>query len=279
VTSFNFVGRYSIYNLDLTVVDAEGGVVDSDALPVATFKAWGDDDTVIWTRAMSRISLGTYRVTISSVESSEPGLYYLLSNYAISGVAQVYRTDIEIPQTASSLYESLSPEFREVVESVWDRFEDLIDSPIGGPHLSAYTQSNFGRERVAQLLRIGMGVINTAAQPSASYSLDKDFPFDAWGPVLEQATVVEVVKHLMRSYVEQPDVQGVQAARMDRRDYLNRWSQLLTIEQDTLRQQMQTFKMSHMGLGRAGVLVAGGMFPNVTPRIPGVRMRGGRTLY
>lgn len=278
MTSFNFVGRYSIYNLDLTVVDAEGGIVDADALPVATFKSWVDEVT-IWTRTMTRLSLGTYRVTISSVESSDPGIFFLLSEYDLSGVPQVYRTDIEIPQTTSSLYESLTPEYREIVEAVWDRFEDLIDSPLGGPHLAAYTQSNFGRERVAQLLRIGMGVINTAAQPSASYSLDKDFPFDAWGPVLEQATVIEVIKHLMRSYVEQADVQGVQAARMDRRDYLSRWQQVLTIEQDTFRQQMQTFKMSHMGLGRAGVLVAGGIFPNVTPRIPGLRMRGGRSIW
>lgn len=103
MTSFNFVGRYSIYNLDLTVVDAEGGIVDADALPVATFKSWVDEVT-IWTRTMTRSSLGTYRVTISSVESSDPEILFLLSEYDLSGVPQV---STSVPQTTSSLYESV----------------------------------------------------------------------------------------------------------------------------------------------------------------------------
>lgn len=271
MSNFNFVGRYSIYNLDLTVVNASGAVVDADALPTAAFKDWSTNTTV-WSRTTAKIATGTYRLTISSAESADPGLFYVIFSYALSGVAQQYRADIEIPSSSSSKYEALPVAYRAIVESVWDRFEDLIDSPIGGPHLMSYAQSNFGRERVAQMMNIAMGTLNTMAQPHSTYAIDDSFPLDQWGPVLEKATVIEVIKHLIRSYVEQPNVSGVSAARFDRRDYMQRWNDVLRIEQAEFASQAEVFKMSNMGLGRGRVLVGGGVFPNI-PYTPGARTR------
>ena len=63
------------------------------------------------------------------------------------------------------------------------------------------------------------------AQPHMTYTLNEpgQFPHEQWGALLEFATYIETIKHLKRSYVEQPDWQGVTVARADRRDYLQRW--------------------------------------------------------
>jgi hypothetical protein len=77
--------------------------------------------------------------------------------------------------------------------------------------------------------------------------------------------MVEVIKHLMRSYVEQPDAQGIATARLDRRDYLQRWQVMFQIESDELKQLQDVFKIAHMGLSSPTVLVSGGVYGNYGP--------------
>jgi len=273
VSQFQFVGRYSIYNLDLTVVDANGLVTDADSLPSASMRHYAND-TVVFTRSTVKIATGVYRLVLSSVETSDAGLYYVLWTYNLSAIPQEYRSDIEIPTTLSSQFEALSDGYRAIVEQTWDRFEDLFDSAVGGPHLREYTQSNFGRERLAGLLRIAIGKLNTASQPHQSYSIeDNNFPFASWGALLEQALYVETVRHLMRSYVEQPDPQGINVARLDRTSYYQRWQSILSVEQSALDGMLDHFKIASMNLGRAGVLVAGGAYGNFTRTVPPGRPR------
>lgn len=138
-----------------------------------------------------------------------------------------------------------------------------------------YAQSQFGRERVAQLLSQAMNILNTTSQPYQSYSTDPDsgFPFAEWGGLLTQATYIEVIKHLMRSYVEQADVQGVSLARLDRRDYLQRWETILRMEMDTFTPMLAIYKMAAMNLGRSSILVGGGVFGNYGPTMNPARGR------
>jgi hypothetical protein len=194
----------------------------------------------------------------------------MIWTYALAGVVQEYIAPIEVGLT-SPAYEALGVGFRGIVESVVFRFGDLFDSPMGGPHLQVYFQTHFGRGRLAQLLQVAVGKLNTIAQPHQTYSLDESnpFPFAKWGAILDQALFVQAIRHLIRSYVEQPSVEGVTVARMDRRDYMQRWQEVLTIEQDDLDQQLETFKIAHMGLGRPRVMVSGGLYghwaPNMLP--------------
>jgi hypothetical protein len=149
------------------------------------------------------------------------------------------------------------------VDGVWYKFADGFDSALGGPHLQMYMQSTFGRETVASMLSSAMGMLNTTSQPYQSYGVfppATPFPMEPWGPLLDTALTIEVIKHLMRSYVEQPEAVGVQQARLDRRDYLQRWQTILDIEVQELNNQLPIWRISNMNLGYTAVVVDGGYY-------------------
>lgn len=234
--------------------DADGNVVAAQMVDEAS----GD---VVFTREAPRLALGRYGVPLTGVDTAADGLYALVFTYTLAGLPDLATDYLEIGPAAPA-YDALSPGYRAVVESVWVRFADLFDSPLGGPHLATYAQAHFGRNRVAQLLRVAVGRLNTISQPRYTYSLDGDFPFEAWGPLLEQGLYVEVLKHLMRSYVEQPDVSLTSSAvsRLDRRDYMARWEAMVAMESKDLDSQMDSFRMETLGLGNVHVLVSGGAY-------------------
>lgn len=272
---FQFVGRYSIQNVDFTVIDSMGAVANADAAPTVGLYNYATGALVVSRPSVQVTNPGVYRITLSSVETSNPGLWYLLWSYNFATVAQQYRTNIEIPSSTSKLYDTLSDGYRSIVDGVWMRFEDGFDSNVGGPHLQMYAQANFGHERVAQLMGIALKRINTASQPHTTYAMSAgtDFPFTEWGGILEQATAIEAIKHLMRSYVEQPAADGVNVARLDRRDYLSRWGEILEIEEKQFEDALAVFKLAQMNLGRGSVLVSGGLYGSLHPTNPTRRPR------
>lgn len=221
--------------------------------------------TPVFTRTATSTALGLYSVALSSVDTVTPGNYSLTFSYSIDTEPSVYAFDIEVGNT-SPAYDALSDGWKDVVENVWVRFSDLFDSAYGGPHLQTYLQSHFGRNRLAQLLRQAVGRLNTIAQPNSTYSVGGDFPFAQWAPLVESALYVEVVKHLIRSYVEQPEVVlGTSISRTDRRDYMQRWKEVLDMETEDLQRALGLFKMSQMNLGGVSVLLSGGAFGNFGP--------------
>ncbi len=249
-------------------IRVQGAPADPDGSTVTVTMTNTATSVVVFTRAATRVDVGRYEVTLSTAESSVLGTYALLWQYAIAGVAQGYQTEIVIG-SAEPAYDTLAEPMQIVVDNVSVRFADLFDSPHGGPHLQTYFQSHFNRGRIAQLLRVAVGVLNTTAQPFQSYTIDGDggasFPINQWGPLLEQALYVEVVKHLIRSYVEQPLFQGGGVTRLDRRDYMDRWRAVLDDERDQLRSQLEVFKIANMGLGKPKVLVSGGVYGRFGP--------------
>jgi hypothetical protein len=246
-----------------------GGVPAASDGNVAAARMETLDGTIIFDRQALSTATGTYEVVLSSAETQTPGIYKVVWSYTIDGIPQNFTALLEVGES-SPAYDHLDEGMKGVVESVWLRFADLFDSPEGGPHLQVYFQTRFGRGRMAQLLRQALGRLNTIAQPHMTYSLEgppdgKQFPLAQWGGLLEQALYIEAIKHLIRSYVEQPEAVGVNVARLDRRDYMTRWQTILTMEQADLQSQLDVFKMAHMGLGRPRVLVSGGVFGTYGP--------------
>lgn len=266
------------------VVHRDGQPADADGNLVTARMETLDGTTVVFERSALHTDPGTYEAILSSAETASPGIFKVTWSYTIDGAPQTFVSLLEVGES-SPAYDRLDDGMKAVVESAWVRFADLFDSPQGGPHLQVYFQTRFGRGRMAQLLSIALQRLNTVAQPHTTYSLEgppvgRQFPLAQWGGLLDQALYIEAVKHLIRSYVEQPEPVGVNVARLDRRDYMQRWQDILRMEQDDFKGQMDVFKMAHMGLGRPSVLVSGGVYGSYGPtRLPGSAAARPRYYY
>ncbi|MFI0967078.1 hypothetical protein ACH4S8_37690 [Streptomyces sp. NPDC021080] len=267
-----YVSRYGAAEFGLQVM--RGGVPgDADGAVTVSLEYDTPAATVVFSRAAEHPGVGQYTVRLGSTETATPGPYVLVWQYEVDAVAQEWRVWLEVGKAAPA-YDVLADPMKMLIETTWNRFSDLFDFASEGPHLQTYVQSNFGRNRLAQILKIAVGRLNTVAQPFQSYTIDGDggasFPVDQWGSLLESALYVECLRHLMRSYVEQPEVQsGSGVSRLDRRDYMDRWGTVLQGEEEVLTKQLEHFKISNMGLGRARVLVSGGAWGRWGPnRLP-----------
>lgn len=267
VAERQYVSQFAQDLLAFTV-RAAGVVTDPDDNTVHVVMINEDTQTTVFERDATRFDVGDYETHLTSMESADPGNFRVRWTYLVDGLPGVYEGALEIGRS-SPTYDALAPEMKEVVDQVWARFDDLFDSPEGGPNLQTYYQSKFGRGRVAQLLRIAVGRLNTVSQPFMTYTVDGDggasFPVQQWGALLERALYVEVIKHLRRSYVEQPQFMGGQVTRQDRRDYLQRWGEILQDEEEDLGKQLDSFKIRNMGLGRPAVMVSGGVYGRWAP--------------
>jgi hypothetical protein len=270
-----YISQYSQPPLTLSIYIA-GQPADPDGSSVnAQLFLQNPDGTVsaVNTYTAVRENAGVYTVTPSSADTAIPADAELAWSYVISGQPEQYATLLVIGR-ANPYYDALPQAMQDLLELVWVRFADIVDSPSGGPNLQAYYQAHWSRGRMAQLMAVALAKINSIAQPWSNYTLNGAsgalFPTAQWGGLLQQYTLVEAVKHLIRSYTEQPEAQGVQAARLDRRDYSDRWRQVLADETAELRSLLDVFKIRHLGLGNPKVLVSGGTYGRYAPtRIAG----------
>lgn len=266
-----YVSQYATDTLGLAIVKA-GSPADVDADVTITLLREADG-VQVFQRPANHMALGMYETQLSSAETATPGLYTVVWTYTMDGLAQEYRTYVEVG-SANPSYDVLTPEMKDIVDTTWIRFADLFDSPGGGPNLMTYFQTNYSRGRMAELLRVAVGTLNTVAQPYQTYTIDgvghAAFPVAKWGALLEKSLYIETVKHLIRSYVEQPMFVGGSVTRLDRRDYMDRWRTVLADEEPTFRQQLEVFKIANMGMGKPAVLVSGGVYGRYGPtRIAG----------
>lgn len=274
-----YVSQYSMPPLQLQIyVAGVPGDPDGQSVTASMLLQNGDGTTSpVNSYAATRIGTGNYQVVPSSSDTSVPADAELIWAYSISSAPQQYATYIVIGP-ANPAFDTLPPDMQDLVELVWVRFADLCDSPAGGPNITAtpYFQAHWSRGRVSQLMTIALQKINGVSQPWSNYSTGAPgsqgppFPVRLWGGLLNQYTYVEAVKHLIRSYTEQPDLAGGSVTRLTRRDYTDRWREVLRDEEAELKSLLDMFKIRHMGLGNPRVLVSGGTYGRYAPtRIAG----------
>lgn len=264
-----YISRYG--TATFAVVVTRNGVPASADGPVSatlTDDSLTGPEAVIWTGPANQTSTGTYEVVLSSMQTQAVGDYTLTFAYSLDGTGQVYGYEIEVGP-ASPAYDALGEEWLGAVDAVWAKFADLFDSPYGGPNLQVYIQTNFNRGRLAQLLPVALQRLNSASAPHVTHEFNgTSFPFANYGGLLAQSLYIEVLKHLVRSYVEQPEViLGTAVSRVDRRDYMNRWSEVLQMEQGEFERDLSRYRQANMGLGNFHVLVSGGAFGNIGPYV------------
>lgn len=236
--------------------------------PATTIQISGPMVDPVYSGVCTSPSQGTYQVDLAATQALVPGYYRFDFTFTLNGEPITTSQFIEIGPPSPS-YDALQPPFVNAVENVWLKFADIYDSPFGGPYLTVWYNTHFGRGRVAQLMEQAVWHLNNSAQPATTYSVTGIspmgggaplFPLNQWAGLLNTATTVEVLKHLMRSYTEEPIVIGNVSVRLDRRDYLQRWGSMLATEQAQLTSETSVWKVQMMFNGSPRVLIQGGAF-------------------
>lgn len=157
---------------------------------------------------------------------------------------------------------------------VWQKIEDIFDSDEGGPWLRDMTLNTFSRDKMPEFIAEGLFDINQQNPPTnltSTYFVSNGNPTQD-APVLVEATYLAVILHLISSYVEQPLPQGAQVVYEDRRDYIQRWTQVYEIEMARYMRWVALFKRKFLGLGHAKGLIftrAGRMMGPYAPNLYG----------
>lgn len=271
-----YFGRNTVQTVGLSLVGSDGtSPLDADGDVKFSYYAESSDATtpLFTDRIAAHPSTGLYEITLSAEETGSTGNFYGVWTYQVGGQDEVYTVYMVVGES-NPAYDQLPEDFKQVVDNVWVRFADLFDSAEGGPNLQSYFQAKWSRGRIAQLMAIAVQKINGVAQPWTGYTLNgvggPKFPTEFWGGLLASYTYVEGVKQLIRAYTEQPAFAGPPIARQDRRDYAQRWRQVLEDEQAELKSQLDVFKIRHIMSGSPRVLVSGGTYGRYAPtRIAG----------
>jgi hypothetical protein len=198
----------------------------------------------------------TSTISIPPLLTVEPGLYKGRARFTLpDGTVRSEPVSFEVIDPLADHSNAAGEDG--IVELAWMKLEDLFDSELGGPHLRDRTLANFNRDKLARLLPDAFYMVNATYQPAGSFD-ENTFPYIPHAPLLAQALLVSGIRHLMRSYVEQPNpVGGGQITYFDRRDYLQRWQSIYTIENQQFIEWMDLFKKDQMGYGQTSTLVGG----------------------
>lgn len=124
-------------------------------------------------------------------------------------------------------YDSLPDEAKGIVDAACAWFGDAFDNSMFGPFVEEFT--GFSKDRMAQLVEPALGDVLTYVGIQGLNFTVANYPYkmSIAKRCLSLAMTVEVIRHLMRSYVEIPDTSRVGTNDLVRRDYLSRWGSLL----------------------------------------------------
>lgn len=218
-------------------------------------------------------------------DTTQTGMYRVLARFTFDTGeirSETFSFEVEDPLNPPP------PTKRETIaDAVWLRFEDLFDSEEGGPWLRDMTLRYFDKRKFPQF--IDEALIDINMQPPMTTATILDFTTavvtgnaDIDGPDVDQTvlvlgTMLAIIRHLMRSYTEQPLLANGQVAYEDRRDYLQRWQTVYQIELDHFTRLVALWKRQFLGLGHSKLLItskAGRIYG------PGMRTRNvGRGWY
>lgn len=208
-----------------------------------------------------RDDVGKYHYDIGPQYTANKGLLSAEWTYDVGGVDFAFTDDMQI-QEQMPFYDAMSDDSKVMVEQASWFFADLFDSTEGGPWLNENFQSHFDYNRIAFLMGQGIMKFNMTGFPVTSYGVTVD---DTKVPgnfvqIVLWATKLEAIRHLIRSYTEQPNYPNTGTTWTDRRDYTDRWMAVLDEEKPEFKSAVKMAKRSLLNLGRGSLLVGGGIY-------------------
>ena len=211
-----------------------------------------------------RSGVGIYTVTLNPSHTRERGNLTVKWTYTVAGVESGFLDHLRITEYMPT-YHSLRDWEQGTVDTVMFMLGDLFDSTEGGPHLQETYQAKFSPERLAQLMKVAVIRINTMGFPVTNYSVgggpgNKSQVHQNLRGLTTIGLYIETLRHLIRSYVEQPEFRNQQINYTDRRDYMNRWQTVLADELRDYEKNVRMAKRSLLSLGGGSLLVSGGIY-------------------
>lgn len=164
-----------------------------------------------------------------------------------------------------------------IVEQVQLRLEDCFDSVEGGPWLRDKSLAHFDYTKVADFIPEALLDINVQMPPT-NFGLGDFVPSDPSTtnpnlPLLAKGVLILTIRHMMRSYTEQPMPQGAQVVWHDRTRYQQLWNQVYTVEYADYIEKVRLWKRTTLGLGHSALLIsskAGRLYPYGSQRSRGI---------
>ena len=196
---------------------------------------------------------GHAQYLVASTSVNEAGEYLATAQFELSnGEKRTVIVDFDVIDP----FESVGASHMDVwVDMTWRKIEDCFDSEIGGPWLRDMTMSRFDKSKMKTLIPEVLLDINIQ-QPITSFT-EASFPLDHNGGALfSHSLLVSTIRHLIRSYAEQPDVNNSPVSFLDRRRYQDTWSKVLQIEEPQYRRVLALWKRQFFGFGTSKLLVA-----------------------
>jgi hypothetical protein len=189
--------------------------------------------------------------------TDQEGEYRALARFQLDdGAVRSTHVDFEVKNP----FGASNPSYEQQIGMhVWARIEDLFDSEDGGPWMRDMTLRVFSPSRSEMFIPEALLAINVYNPPTHFDIAKFAQPTVAQNPdsfLLVQGTLVAVIRHLMRTYVEQPAMTGGDVTYEDRRDYLQRWGTILQIEFQLFDQLVKLWKRQFLGLNQSKQLVA-----------------------
>lgn len=213
---------------------------------------------------------------LSFRDTDEVGEYLVVATFTLNdGSKKSTRSDFQISDPFGSdlespvdyeAYSTLTAEQQlqwqvdMVANRVWDKMEDVFDSNDGGPWMRDMTMNFFSPTKLNEFMDEALFTINVY-NPPTDFWIERFATPSNGRPnpdltIMVQATWVAVIRHLMRSYTEQPAPMGGQVTYEDRRDYLQRWGTIYQIENQLFDQLLKLWKRQFLGLGTSKLLVS-----------------------
>jgi len=210
---------------------------------------------------ITREDVGKYYYDIGPQYTKNRGTLAIEWSYRVNGTDFTFQDNLQI-QDQMPLYDSLSDDQRLMVEQVTYMYGDLFDSTEGGPYLIEPFQTHYDYERIAQIAQMAITRINLTGFPVVDWGIG---PGTATAPknfngLITMGTYYEVMRHLIRSYVEIPVRANMQVTYLDRTAYSQRWQAILSSEWPQFESMIKMAKRSLLQLGRGSLLVSGGIF-------------------
>lgn len=218
---------------------------------------------------------GKAQVTVPATDNDGPGQYLAVAVFlwGPSLGHDDYTTSVTCNYNVNDPFEDSGTQpYDPAVDDAWGFFEDLFDSQDeeGGPWLKEITSGRFDKSRVRKFAPQVMFDINTT-QPQTNYSLANFAYTQRDGNALfAQGLLVHSIRHLIRSYAEQPDLVNSPVGYANRQRYVDVWSGIYKMELDRYKVMLDYYKRHLLDVGSKALVSS----KNGRGIFPGMRTRG-----